>query len=140
MKTILCLIAALSLAACTYGSKVALNGESYAAVPVNHVAVLMEPPHRPYKVIGMVSAKGAHLASDGAVYAKLKQAGADLGADAIIVQSEKQEPRWYVPPTADTEGSAVTSGNYASYSGTTTYDPGGVITGLTVRAEAIKYQ
>jgi hypothetical protein len=136
----LCTMTVLLMSGCTYGSKVALNGESYPSVPVEHVAVLLVPPDRPYKVIGIVSSKGAHLASDQAVYAKLKQAGADLGADAIIVQSERQEPRWYVPPTADTSGTAISNGNYTTYNATTSYDAGGVITGLTVRAQAIKYQ
>ncbi len=140
IKLSLTTLTVLLLAGCTYGSKVALNGETYAVVPVEHVAILLEPPDRRYIVIGMVSSKGAHLASDEAVYAKLKQAGADLGADAIIVQSEKQEPRWYVPPTADTSGTAVSSGNLTTIDATTTYNPGGVITGLVVRAEAIKYQ
>jgi hypothetical protein len=140
IKLSLTTMAVLLLAGCTYGSKVALNGESYAPVPVEHVAVLMQPPDRAYKVIGMVTSKGAHLASDEAVYNKLKTEAADLGADAIIVQSEGQEPRWYVPPTADTSGSAISSGNVTTFDSTTTYNPGGVITGIVVRAEAIKYQ
>jgi hypothetical protein len=139
VKLVLLFGTALLLAGCTYGSKVALNGEHYDPVPVDHVAVLMQPPDRPYKVIGMVTSKGAHLASDEAVYNKLKSAAADLGADAIIIQSEKQEPRWYVPPTADTSGTALSSGNVTTFDATTTYNPGGVITGLVVRAEAIKY-
>lgn len=129
----------LLLSGCTYGSKVALSGESYAPVPVSRVEVLLQPPSRPYKVIGMVSSKGAHLASDEAVYDKLKSAAADLGANAIIVQSERQEPRWYVPPSANTSGDAISNGNYTTFDADTTYNPGGVITGLVVRAQAIKF-
>lgn len=141
-------VACLALAGCTYGSGVALNGEHYRPVPEEHVAVLLEAPKMPYKVIGIVKAKGAHLASDASVYRKLQAAAAELGADAVIVESAAEKPRWLLPGQSYTNGTSNlnstligdTAYGTGTYNETTTYMPSQMIAGLTVEAQAIRYQ
>lgn len=71
MKAFLLLSISLLLVACTYGGSVKTSDITYAAVPQQHVAILFAPPNQPYQQIGIVSARGAHLASDARVITDL---------------------------------------------------------------------
>jgi hypothetical protein len=151
MKFSLFAASALLLVGCTYGGSVKTGDITYAPVPQEHVAILFVPPDRPYKEIGMVSARGAHLAADARVYAKLQKAAADIGADAVIVTSAQDKVNYIAPGTVDTSGTAYTTGSvqgngdYATgqattqYSGTSYYTPPQAITGLHTDGIAIKY-
>ncbi|HET9373901.1 MAG TPA: hypothetical protein VFO40_02950 [Chthoniobacterales bacterium] len=67
------------------GIQIAKGTERFAAVPAERVEILFASPARPFKQIGIVSAMGGAFSSDVAMYAKLRKAAADLGADAVIV-------------------------------------------------------
>ena len=143
----LSLFAAANLVACTFGDKVAVGTDHYAPVPQQKVTVLLAFPDDPstYKTIGMVSAHGAALASDQAVYGKLQKSAADLGADAVVVGQAARNYRGSLPGQATTTGNVNLysngSGNYYSgnYSGNTTYTPPTPMYGLDVDGVAIKY-
>lgn len=155
MKFFASLVAVTILAGCTYGTKIKVGGQSYAPVPISHVQVLTGPPPTPFTVIGIVSAKGAHLASDSSVYRKLQKAAADLGADAVIVGSEAVVPYGTIPGSSYTYGNesatvnAYASGvgnsvygngyGYGTFNSTTTYTPPVTLTGLVVKGTAIKF-
>ncbi len=157
----------LALVGCTYGSKVKIGGDSYAPVTQDKVQILLTAPTQPSHVIGMVTARGAKLASTEQVYAKLQKSAADLGADAVIVTEEAIKTYFTIPGhtdthtttsvtgTADTTGTATVYGNgngatvngqsTTNYTGQaqtnsqTTYTPPEDITGLEVRGLAIKF-
>src|ERR1700729_4065998 len=105
------LMSCLALVGCTYGGSVKTGDVTYAAVPQEHVTILFKAPDRPYKEIGMVSARGAHLASDARVYAKLQKAAADIGADAVIVTSAEDKVNYIAPGTVSSSGTAYTTGS-----------------------------
>jgi hypothetical protein len=92
------------LSACTtWGSKMAMGDQRYAPVKTEHVVVLFDKPARPYKEIGLVSSLGGWFASDGDNYHKMQMAAAQLGADAVIVQSQSpqaQRDYWQYPKTS----------------------------------------
>ena len=147
INLLLSLVAAANLAACTYGDKVIVGTDHYAPVPQQKVAVLLAFPDDPstYKTIGIVSAHGAALASDQAVYGKLQKSAADLGADAVVVGEAARNYRGSLPGEATTSGnvnlySNGSSGYYSgNYSGTTSYTPPMPLYGLDVNGVAIKY-
>ena len=88
MKTSRLLFIGLILCGCsTWGTKVPMGGHRYPAVPTEHVVILFEPPKRPHDEIGIVSSLGGAFASEGDMLRKMQMAGAQLGADAIVVRS-----------------------------------------------------
>jgi hypothetical protein len=147
INLLLSLFAVANLVACTYGDKVAVGRDHYAPVPQQKVIVLLAFPDDPstYKTIGMVSAHGAALASDQAVYGKLQKSAADLGADAVVVGAAARNYRCSLPGQASTTGNVNLysngSGGYysGSYSGNTYYTPPTPLYGLDVNGVAIKY-
>jgi hypothetical protein len=89
MKLTLCvLLAAMTCGCSTWGHKVPMGDRRYPRVAREHVVILFEPPTRPYDQIGIVSSLGGLFASDGDMFKKMQMAGADMGADAIIVRSD----------------------------------------------------
>ena len=48
--------------------------------------ILFEPPARPHDEIGVVSSLGGAFASEGDMLRKMQMAGAQLGADAVVVR------------------------------------------------------
>ncbi len=82
------LISPLLFSACTYGSKIRV-GPVIPPVSPNHVQVLSTAPQRPYRQIGIVSVAGANLSLESQVIRKLQKTAADIGADAVIVTSER---------------------------------------------------
>lgn len=139
-------VAVMNLAACTYGDKVVVGTDHYAPVPQQKVAILLAFPDDPstYKTIGIVSAHGAALASDQAVYGKLQKSAADLGADAVIVGEAARNYRGSLPGQASSSGTVnyYNNGgnNYSgNYSGNTYYTPPTPLYGLDVNGVAIKY-
>jgi hypothetical protein len=167
IKAIMIALAATLLAGCTYGTHVAIGDKTYAPVPESHVAIYTSPPNRPSHPIGIVSASGAQLASEEAVYNKLRGAAAALGADGVIVTEAGIHAYATLPGhsdtysyasaygTANTQAGAVAYGNgdYATaygnadtvYQGqaqgasSTVYTPPQTLSGLVVRGLAIKY-
>jgi hypothetical protein len=83
---------ALLQTACIQGDKMRMGPNSYAPTNPESVAVLWEAPNRSYEEIGIVSAQGGMGASDTGMIRKLRQAAADLGADAVIVMREGSTP------------------------------------------------
>ncbi len=76
----------LPLSGCVTGTAVQTGDHTYPAIADWHsIKILFEKPTRPYEVIGPVSALGAPAAEERAVYDMLKQQGAKLGADAVLV-------------------------------------------------------
>lgn len=63
-----------------------MGDHRYPKVPREHVVILFETPTRPFTQIGIVSSLGGRFASEGDMFRKMQMAGADLGADAIIVR------------------------------------------------------
>jgi len=87
--------ASLLLAGCS-STQVYSNypaGNAPAAANAGHVAVIYSYPQRPYDVIGVVSAKRYKPGwSDPTVsdaIPQLQAAGAQLGADAVVVRSSR---------------------------------------------------
>ncbi len=144
MKWTLVLLSAILLFGCTRGYKTVIGGQIYAPVPQEHVTLLLQfPDEGTYKVIGIVTAKGAALASDNAVHRKFQKAAADLGADAVVIGQEAMAYRWTAPGYGYTTGGVNIYRNgsqyYGDYSGTTTYSPPTPIYGLDVKGVAIRY-
>lgn len=148
-------LSCISLFGCTYGTKIRLSGAHYPPVPLEQVQILLAPPNRPSTTIGIVRARGAQLASAESVYRKLQKAAADLGADAVLVNSESVEPYATLPGHSYTSGTEYVSGHatargygdtvYASgsatgnYNETTTYVPPMTFSGTVVKGVAIKF-
>jgi hypothetical protein len=136
--------AAILLCGCTRGYKTVIGGESYAPVPIEKVAVLLQFPadETTYKVIGIVSSHGAALASDDAVYRKLQKSSADLGADAVVVGEAARNYRGTIGNASSNGtvyGQANSNGSYSgTYSGNTSYSSVPLY-GLDVGGVAIKY-
>lgn len=139
VRFILLLAGLFLLGGCTRGYKTVIGGDTYAAVPMDKTATLLAfPEEGSYKVIGIVTAKGAPLASDTSVYRKLQKGAADLGADAVVVGEAARVYRGTIPGEAYTHGNVnLNSGNYSA---TTSYSPPTPMYGLDVRGIAIKYQ
>ena len=78
----------LIFSACTYGTKIRV-GPTLPPVPANHVQVLSTAPQRPYRQVGIVSVAGANLSLEAQIIRKLQKTAADIGADAVIVTSER---------------------------------------------------
>jgi hypothetical protein len=93
-----------------WGYKMPTGTERFAAVPAERVDILFSVPARPFKQIGIVSAMGGAFSSDVAMYAKLRKAAADLGADAVIVTGQSQGIMT-APGSQTTIGSANTVGS-----------------------------
>lgn len=98
MKTLkMAVIAAtLSIAGCSSTqvySNYAPDAAQPAAANVGRIAVLYSYPTRPYDVIGVVSAKkykpGWTDPTVSDAIPQLQQAGAQLGADAVVVRSSR---------------------------------------------------
>lgn len=86
---------AVSLAACS-GYQVHSNlpaGAYVAPTNASAVQVLYSPPQRPYESVGIVSARrykpGWTDPSVGDAVPQLQAAGAQLGADAVIVRGDR---------------------------------------------------
>jgi hypothetical protein len=85
----------LGLAACsTYQAHSNLPGGTYVApTSSSQVQVLFSPPQRAYETIGIVSAKrykpGWTDPSISDAIPQLQAAGAELGADAVVVRSDR---------------------------------------------------
>lgn len=85
---------ALFLAACSgYQTRAYESGKGLAPTSIEHVEVLYSNPARPFEVIGAVSAKKYKPGwTDPSVMdaeAQLKAAGAQLGADAVVVRGSR---------------------------------------------------
>jgi hypothetical protein len=108
MKRVFLLLLGVTIvfSACTtWGSKMAMGDQRYPSVKTEHVVILFDKPTRPYKEIGLVSSLGGWYASDGDNYHKMQMAAAQLGADAVIVQSQSpqaQRDYWQYPKTTGT--------------------------------------
>lgn len=152
MKRLIFIPFIIFISGCTFGNKTRIGDTIYPAVQKEHVEVLFQPPTRPYKEIGMVSALGAQLASDTQVYSKLQSAAAELGADAVIIKSQGLKTYLSMPGHVDTFGNANTDANvqyngFGNYSGqantqyyqSTTVSPARDYKGLNVNGIAIKY-
>jgi hypothetical protein len=131
-------VATILLCGCTRGYKTVIGSETYAAVPPQHVAILIAFPSRAYTVIGLVHSHGAALASDDAVYRKFQKSAADMGADAVVVGNAAMNYRGTINQ-GSTSGSVYGTGyNSASYSGS--YSGVSVpLYGLDVTGVAIRY-
>ncbi len=141
--TLLSLLAVL-LSGCTGGYKTVVGSQTYAPVPLAHVSILVAfPDEGTYRVIGLVTAKGAALASNDAVYRKFRKSGADLGADAVVVGQAAMAYRGTLPGRAYSSGDVNLSQNGSGYSGyysgSTSYTPPTPLYGLDVNGVAIKY-
>ena len=95
MKKILILTGVMLLAGCS-STQVYSNypaGNAPAVANAGHVAVIYSYPTRPYDVIGVVSAKrykpGWTDPTVGDAIPQLQAAGAQLGADAVVVRSSR---------------------------------------------------
>lgn len=89
IRIIACSILFAAFSGCsTWGTKVPMGEHRYPRVPREHCLILFAPPSRPHEQIGIVSSLGGAFASDGDMFRKMQMAGADLGADAIIVRSD----------------------------------------------------
>ncbi len=145
MRSLALVCAVLFLAGCTGGYKTVIGDKTYAPEPLAHVAILLQFPddQDSYRVIGIVTAKGAAMASQDSVYRKFRKAGADLGADAVIVGQAAMEYRGTLPGQAYSSGSVNLyqngSGYSGGYSGTTSYRPPMPLYGLSVNGVAIRY-
>jgi len=146
MKKSLLLLSALILVGCTAGYKTPIGDRTYAPVPEQTVAILLQfPPDGTYDVIGILTAKGAPLAGSDSVYRKFRKSGADLGADGVVVGRAAMAYRGTLSGEAYTTGGVDVynnGGGYYSgyYSGTTTYTPPQPMYGLDVNGVAIKYR
>lgn len=95
MKTVIAFAAAMLLSACS-STQIYSNypsGNAPAAANAGPVAVLYSYPTRPYDVIGVVSAKkykpGWTDPTVSDAIPQLQAAGAQLGADAVVVRSSR---------------------------------------------------
>jgi hypothetical protein len=78
---------AILLSACATSGTSAVPGASHQPTDPNKVQVLYQAPSRPYEVIGFVSVDKTIGVSDEDVTRKFREAGAKLGAQAVIVDS-----------------------------------------------------
>jgi hypothetical protein len=85
------ILTALILTGCATGEATRTSTTQYAATSPESVQILLEKPSRKYEVIGYVSGKGAHLASQDAVFNSMKEEAAKIGADAIYIQDVHEE-------------------------------------------------
>ena len=95
MKKIVTMTAIALLSGCS-STQIYSNypaGNAPAAANVGHVAVIYSYPTRPYDVIGVVSAKkykpGWTDPTVSDAIPQLQAAGAQLGADAVVVRSSR---------------------------------------------------
>lgn len=95
MIKILIVAAAFAMAGCS-STQIYSNyptGNAPAAANAGHVAVIYSYPTRPYDVIGVVSAKkykpGWTDPTVSDAIPQLQAAGAQLGADAVVVRSSR---------------------------------------------------
>lgn len=95
MKKVAMALSVLLLASCS-STQIYSNypaGNAPAAANAGHVAVLYSYPTRPYDVIGVVSAKrykpGWTDPTVSDAIPQLQAAGAQLGADAVVVRSSR---------------------------------------------------
>ncbi len=130
------LLIPIVLNGCTYGHSIRFGSEVYAPTKEATVEFLYQRPNRPYKVIGIVSASGAALASSESVVRKLKGAAAKLGADAVILTEAGSAPTAVMPGQSYSSGQVYSNGYY---SGSTSYTPPTVLYGAVVKGIAIKY-
>lgn len=120
----LVLLASVALCACSTTQVYQNPGSAYAAVAGSQVAILYSAPQQPYDVLGVVSATkykpGWTDPSVGDAIPQLQKAGAQLGADAVLVRSsrsnndrhtvvEGEAIRYRQRPTAPTPSPAPTS-------------------------------
>lgn len=93
MKLLLPLAAVAILAGCSTHQAHRNSGASYAPTHATQVHILYSAPNRPYESIGIVSAKRYKPGwSDPTVsdaIPQLQAAGAEIGADAVIVRSDR---------------------------------------------------
>lgn len=87
-------IALMALAGCSSSYQVHSNLQTpLAPTSASKVQVLYSPPQRPYTSIGIVSAKrykpGWTDPTVSDAVPQLQAAGAELGADAVIVRSDR---------------------------------------------------
>jgi hypothetical protein len=101
-----------------WGYKLPRGSEKFTAVSADQVEILFGPPNRPFKQIGIVSVLGGAFSSDVAMYAKLRKAAADLGADAVIVSGQSQSFASVpgVQSTIVTGNTAITTGGSYAFS------------------------
>lgn len=93
MRKLLAVIVAALIAGCgTYQAH--RNGPAYAASNASQVQILYSPPQRAYQSIGIVSAKyykpGWTDPTVSDAIPQLQAAGAEIGADAVIVRSDQR--------------------------------------------------
>lgn len=93
MKSLVLLVAILAAAGCSTYQVHSNTGTAYAPSAASSVQVLYSVPQRPYEAIGIVSAKrykpGWTDPTISDAIPQLQAAGAQLGADAVIVRSDR---------------------------------------------------
>jgi hypothetical protein len=93
MKTFLTVALACALAGCSTYQAHSNMETPYAATNASHVQILYSPPQRPYTSIGIVSANrykpGWTDPTVSDAIPQLQAAGAQIGADAVIVRSDR---------------------------------------------------
>ncbi len=83
----------------TWGTTVPMGPKKYPPVSVESVMILFEAPTREYEQIGLVSSIGGMFASDGDMFKRMQKEAAQIGADAIIVRTEKGRGPYEYPKT-----------------------------------------
>jgi hypothetical protein len=82
------------VSACTTGSGTRTSRRLYQPTESSHVEILFREPTRPFTVIGPVSAFGAPIAAENAMYRAVQKEAAELGASAIIIEGPGIGPNY----------------------------------------------
>ncbi len=91
MRFFLYILISVLLAGCTTGAATRVTSISYTPTEASSLQVFFEKPSRPYTVIGFVSAQGDAYVKEAAVFKKLKEEAAKIGADALLMRHDVTE-------------------------------------------------